>query len=184
MYNFYCQNHKRDPAITFAGVYITKKSTKCQVRFHLTPRICSYLSCSHQANFHVARLRTTENAGDDEELLQEPWVVVGCWYRAEVRSPSSRIFPSDIRVFGGVLDSSVLEEYLSYLWSSVPQIDTFHMREVEARSRRKTGQDSVTKVATGMTTALGGRGRAPPVLATPAGAVTRHWRPPGGGARS
>ena len=75
-------------------------------------------------------------------------------------------------------------EYLSYSWSSMPQIDTFHMREVEARSRRKTGQDSVTKVATGMTTALGGRGRAPPVLATPAGAVTRHWRPPGGGARS
>ena len=37
MYNFYCQNHKRDPAITFAGVYITKKSTNCQVRFHLLP---------------------------------------------------------------------------------------------------------------------------------------------------
>ena len=91
-------------------------------------------------------------------------MVVGCWYRAEVRSPSSRIFPSDIRVFGGVLDSSELEEYLSYTWSCVPQIGTFHMREVEARSRRKTGQDSVTKVATGMTTALGGRGRAPPVL--------------------
>ena len=45
--------------------------------------------------------------------------------------------PSDIRVFGGVLDSSELEEYLSYSRSSVPQIDTFHMREVEARSRRK-----------------------------------------------
>ena len=122
----------------------------------------------------MARLRTTENAGDDEELLREPLVVVGCWSRAEVRSPSSRIFPSDIRVFGGVLDSSKLEEYLSYSRSSVPQIDTFHMREVEARSRRKIGQESATKVATGMTTALGGRGRAPPVLATPRGTGDPH----------
>ena len=34
--------------------------------------------------FSCGTPQTMENAGDDEELLQEPWVVVGCWYRAEV----------------------------------------------------------------------------------------------------
>ena len=78
-------------------------------------------------------------------------MVVGCWFRAEARSPSSRIGPSDIKEFGGVHDSSRWEEYLSSSRSSVPQIDTSLMREVETRSRRKIGQDSATKVATGMT---------------------------------
>ena len=46
----------------------------------------------------------------------------------------------------------------------MPQVDTSLMRQVEQGAEGKIGQDSVTKVATGMTTALGGRGRAPPVL--------------------
>ena len=72
----------------------------------------------------------------------------------------------------------VERKILTLLRNGVPQADAVLMRNVDQGTGMKIGQDSATKVATRMTTALERRRE------SSAGAVTRYQRPPGGGARS
>ena len=97
----------KDPAISFAGVYITVKihHTNCRVCFHLLPGSVPRIPVLIRRIFVWNASGTTEDAGDDEGLLQE-FTVVGCWSGKRIRYPSSRNSPLGIKRLDGIQDSS------------------------------------------------------------------------------